>query len=587
MTPKKKKKKKKGTTRTRSRATKSDTQGAKKRATRSTPTAAKRAGAPTRAKAARKPAAPAKRARRPVAPKTSVAKAGRSAPAKSGRTTAKAGRTSGRAGARPNLKGISDIRRFFHRNETPVYFFSATNFNLIGIDEWVRNFKFINYIDCFDGLHPNVFVPREQPHRPFSCIEDINNYLLGHKEVVDFVRSRAKGENIGKAVFLYFDEETEALCRELGLQICFPSDRLRRQLDDKISATRIADRAGVTSVPNVLAKVRTYQELRKAAKDLGTDLVIQTAFGDSGHTTFFVSNEADWKKHADEIAAEPEVKIMKRLRCRGSALEACVTRHGTIVGPLMTELIGFKELTPYRGGWCGNEVLAEAFSRDVREEARAATFAFGEEIRRMGYRGYFELDFLTDLDSGTLYLGEVNPRITGASAMTNLAAFAHADAPLFLFHLLEWSDVDFDLDVRELNARWADPANIDPWGQLVIKHTEDDVEEITAAPQSGVWRMARDGTVEFDHLQTHRRTVEGESEGFFLRIAKAGDYFYEGADLGILITPGRLMTEAYTLNNRAHRWIRGLRQHFRSRPVTPAETAVTAELVEIGNFKML
>lgn len=38
------------------------------------------------------------------------------------------------------LQGIPDIRLFFHRNETPIYFSSATNFNLLGLDEWVRIF---------------------------------------------------------------------------------------------------------------------------------------------------------------------------------------------------------------------------------------------------------------------------------------------------------------------------------------------------------------------------------------------------------------------------------------------------------------
>jgi len=33
------------------------------------------------------------------------------------------------------LRGIPDIRLFFHRNETPIYFISVTNFNLLGIDE--------------------------------------------------------------------------------------------------------------------------------------------------------------------------------------------------------------------------------------------------------------------------------------------------------------------------------------------------------------------------------------------------------------------------------------------------------------------
>jgi len=485
---------------------------------------------------------------------------------------------------RTKLSGISDIRRNFHRNEDPVYFISATPFNLLGLDEWVRNFHFINYIDCFDGQHPHVFVPTEAPHRPFTSIEDINNYLLGHKDVVDYIRARGPG---GKAVFLFFDEETEALCKELGLEVCFPSAELRRAVDNKVEATRIADRAGVKSVPHVLAKVGSWTELLKVAKPLGTDLVVQTAFGDSGHTTFFIASEADYDKHAEEIAAEDEVKVMKRVNVRGSALEACVTRHGTIVGPLMTELIGFKRLTPYRGGWCGNEVNAEAFPRTVRDRARKATVAFGEELRSMGYRGYFELDFLHDQDTNDLYLGEVNPRITGASAMTNLAAFAHADAPLFLFHLLEYSDVKFDLDVAELNARWADPANIDPWGQLVMKHTADTTGVVTSAPPSGVWRLDADGQAQFLRVQTHRRTVDTENEAFFLRITNVGDYLYEGADLGILITPGRLMTEEHQLNERARRWIDALHAQYVSVPVSASDAAVVASVADVGNFKIL
>ena len=485
------------------------------------------------------------------------------------------------------LQGIPDIRLFFHRNETPIYFISATNFNLLGIDEWVRNFHYISYIDCFDGQHPSVVSPSEMPHRPFTSIEDINNYLLEHKEVVDEIRSRTKDGVAGKAVFLFFDEQTEALCEQLGLEVCFPKASLRQEIDNKIMTTRIGDRAGIDSVPNVLANLKSYQQMRELTGKLGEDVVIQTAYGDSGHTTFFISSEADWNKHADEIIADPEVKIMKRIRCRGAAQEACVTRHGTIVGPLMTELVGFKELTPYRGGWCGNEVLAEAFSQDVRNKACDMTFRFGEELRKMGYRGYFELDFLRDLDTDELYLGEVNPRVTGASAMTNLAAFAHADAPLFLFHLLEWAGVDFELDVEDLNRRWSDPHNIDSWGQLVIKHTGDSVELITSAPMTGIWRLHDDGSVEYVRMQTHRRTVESENQAFFLRISKPGDYKYEGADLGILITPGRLMTEDFELNDRARAWTNGILSQFVSRPIEPAEVEVSAQVAEVGSFKMM
>jgi hypothetical protein len=73
------------------------------------------------------------------------------------------------------LKGIPDVRRYFYKNEVPIYFISATNFNLLGADEWIKSFKFITYIECSDGLHPNVFSPKEEiPHDEFQSIEDIN-----------------------------------------------------------------------------------------------------------------------------------------------------------------------------------------------------------------------------------------------------------------------------------------------------------------------------------------------------------------------------------------------------------------------------
>lgn len=483
---------------------------------------------------------------------------------------------------RATLRGVSDIRRFFHRNTEPIYFISATNFNLLGIDEWVGNFTYITYIDCFDGQHPNTFVPAERPHEPFESIEDINNYLLRHPDVRRLIKGRGRGEKgNGKAVFLMFDETTEKLCKELGLEVCFPPASLRTMVDDKMETTRIGNRARVRSVPNKLARVTGYQHLRKiAGKTLGDDLVVQTAYGDSGHTTFFIKTEADFRTHEADITSAPEVKIMKRIRCRGSALEACVTRHGTIVGPLMTELVGFPELTPYKGGWCGNEVFAGAFDRRIRNNARRAAMAFGDELRKLGYRGYFEIDFLTDLDSGKVYLGECNPRITGASSMTNLAAFAHADAPLFLFHLLEWMGVHYELDVDELNRRWAEPDNIDSWSQLVIKHTDDTIDRITHAPPSGIYEMDAAGRMHYVHMQTHRRTVRFENRAFFLRIAGVGDYRYEGADLGILVSPGRFMDDDFQLTKRARQWIRGIRAFY-------AGESDAADHVEPTGFKLL
>ena len=484
------------------------------------------------------------------------------------------------------LNGISDIRRFFFRNETPVYFISATNFNLLGADEWIKGFKFITYIECFDGLHPNVFSPKEQiEHEEFESIEDINNYLLEHKEVIDYLESRKNSKKTGKALFLMFDSKTEKLAKKLGLEICFPSAKMRSFMDNKVNTNRIAEKAGVPPVPYVLAKVSSYTKLKQVSKKLGGDLVVQLPFGDSGHTTFFISNKEDWDKYADEIIKEKEVKIMKRINCRGAAIEACVTRYGTIVAPLMTELVGFKELTPYRGGWCGNEIFAEAFTPTIRRKARQYTQKFGDQLMKEGYKGYFELDFLIEENTNNFYLGELNPRVTGASTITNHAVFALADAPLFVFHLLEWMNYPYKLNPRTVTNRWFRPENIDTWSQLVIKHTEDSVVIVTDAPRSGIWRLQQDGNIKFDRMDTHRRAVEKPTEAFFLRISRKGDYLYEGADMGILVMRGRLMSNEFRLTDRAKTWIDAIRDLYKSEP--PHDYFKTREKVGIAGFKMM
>ena len=156
--------------------------------------------------------------------------------------------------ARPALHGMADIRAFFRTNGTPIYFVSPTAFNLLGLDRWVRDFFYVTYFDSFQGHHPRVFVPNERPPREFTSIEDVCNYLLGHKEVVDFVDHRGPG---GKATFVMFDEDTERAASAIGLEIIHPPAALRKRLDSKIVTTQVGNDAGVPSVPNVLGRAST------------------------------------------------------------------------------------------------------------------------------------------------------------------------------------------------------------------------------------------------------------------------------------------------------------------------------------------
>src|SRR3954462_5082133 len=391
------------------------------------------------------------------------------------------------------LRGISEIRAFFRTNPTPVYFVSPTAFNLLGIDRWLRNFFYVNYFDSFDGDHPRVFVPRERPFREFGSMEEVCNYLLEHKEGLDGIQARG---GTGKAVFVMFDEDPEAAAAAAGLEIAHPSAELRHRLDSKIVTTQLGNEAGVPSAPNTLGRATTYEELMAlaGAAGLGDDLVVQTPYGDSGKTTFFIREERDWDKNAGDMATQ-ELKVMERIKNRAAAVEAVLTRHGTIVGPLMTDLTGHPELTPHKGGWCGNDIFPEALSREHRERARVLTQKLGDRLAVEGYRGFVEIDYLADVDTGELYLGEINPRISGVTSMTNVTAAAYADVPLFLFHMLEYMDVDYEVDVEDINRRWAEASSVDVWSQIILKQTAEGVDQLPSAPRTGIWRMDDDGSI--------------------------------------------------------------------------------------------
>ena len=480
--------------------------------------------------------------------------------------------------SRRALRNISEVRHFFRTNEVPIYFVGATPFNLLGLDRWVRNFSYVTYYDGWDGAHPRVFTPKHKPYIEFESGEEINNWLLVNPEVRAYMSRPAPRGQRPKVAMVFFNTETEGICEELGYDLILPAAELRAHLDSKLVTTRLGNEVGAASVPNVLVSVEEYRDLLDAASaaGLGTDLVVQTAYGDSGKTTFFIDDETGWKRNQGELIGT-EIKVMKRINNRPVAVEAVLTRNGTIVGPFMSELAGHSELTPYRGGWCGNEMFPEVLTEDLRRKAGDLVGRLGDRLGAEGYRGFFEVDVLVDTDTDEVYLGELNPRISGASSITNVTAGAYADIPLFCFHLLEFLDVPFEIAVDEINTRWRELAAVDQWSQMVIKETSSVVQLITAAPRTGQYSYDPSGALVYRRAALDWHQLQNESEAFFLRIYGAGDYRWKGADMGVLVTKGRLQrraeSEADTLTIRAKHLIDSIRDQYAGQPLAGTEAS--------------
>src|SRR5690606_13076602 len=122
-----------------------------------------------------------------------------------------------------------------------------------------------------------------KPYIEFESGEAINNWLLQNPEVREHIDSRppASGER-PKIAMVFFDEETEQICEELGYDLILPPAELRTHLDSKIVTTELGNKAEAASVPNVLGYATNYADLLELARSnrLGTDLVVQTPYGD-------------------------------------------------------------------------------------------------------------------------------------------------------------------------------------------------------------------------------------------------------------------------------------------------------------------
>ena len=473
--------------------------------------------------------------------------------------------------AKKKLTSLTDVYAFFRQNQTPITFLSPTPYNILGLGRWINKFEYINFFDSFDGSHPKITVPREHGPHEFRSIEDVNNYLLRHKEV----RAKLKERGPGYLLLVMFDEETEALARELGQKIALPPAKLRKHIDSKITTTRLGNEAGIASAPNIMGRAKSFRELMRlaGAARLGSDLVVQTPYGDSGRTTFFIKSEEDWKKNEEALAKE-QLKVMRRINHLPGTVEAVATRHGTLVGPMQTDITGFGVVTPYKGGWCGNDVFTGGFETERKAVQRMAQ-KLGDRLYKAGYKGAFCMDFLIDTDTRKVYLGEINPRVSGASPMTNLITSTYGGCPVYMFHLLEFMGVEWELDLSKVQQRWAE---FDNWSQLILKYPVDRVEMITKAPPSGIWRMDAKGEISLVRKSIDWFLVSGEDEAFYLRVYTAGDYRYHGADMGILVSRGRFQTDDRKLTPRALAWVEAIHRQFEAIPVSGPSQPVAPPL---------
>jgi hypothetical protein len=141
-----------------------------------------------------------------------------------------------------------------------------------------------------------------------------------------------------------------------------------------------------------------------------------------------------------------------------------------------------------------------------------------------------------------VFLGELNARITGISAMTNSSDFCESTIPLFLFHLLEFDDgCEIDIDVDAYNQMVLEHGAIGVASQVILKYTDDPLKNPSAK---------RYDRLTFDQVLTDRLNVMDATSIVMCRdnnlplqvfnLHNAGDLLriVDGEDVGTVVSNG-------------------------------------------------
>src|SRR5215471_10277198 len=93
-------------------------------------------------------------------------------------------------------------------------------------------------------------------------------------------------------------------CERAGITFVGPTPQLLELLGDKTSARRLAIAAGVPVLPGVDTPVRSLDEAKKVAGEIGFPMMVKAAMGGGGRGMRVVRDEAELESRLEEAQSE-------------------------------------------------------------------------------------------------------------------------------------------------------------------------------------------------------------------------------------------------------------------------------------------
>ncbi|MEJ2726035.1 MAG: ATP-grasp domain-containing protein [Deltaproteobacteria bacterium] len=369
------------------------------------------------------------------------------------------------------LRDLGDVRDLLARHRGTVLGVGMTAYSRMVPGYFLNTY-------CQVALRNTRDLTLLQERNPVFCLEQqvgepllekgLNSArLLEHPLVKSFLRTLPDP----KYLFLYQNyAELEALSEKEGWIPMANSACLRTRMADRGFFEEMCTRLGLRKVPGGIYALKTIHDRPYDfwSKMLGPALVVQLPeiIQGGGRGTFYIRSGEEYEAIKGRLKGNAwrgislnRVSLHRFLEGVPVSLALCITRHGVLISRLQRQLIDL----PYcrglseKGIFCGHEWTRSAWPEKVEEDAIFQARQIAEYLGRLSFRGVFGIDFLIDDRRSQVFPIEINPRFTGAFPMLSLLHMKDGLIPFEAFHLLEFLDLPYEIDLEGMNEAYESP----------------------------------------------------------------------------------------------------------------------------------
>ncbi len=228
-------------------------------------------------------------------------------------------------------------------------------------------------------------------------------------------------------------------------------ERMKRNFDDKILLHRILPELSLPRIPGEIGKLSEYT-FNFLRRELKLPFVVQFPYGSSGHFTFVIREESEYKKLRSK---HPTSTVIIRKYINGFSLNVnavVISAKGgvKVAGSFPSiQIVGVPECSNSSSSYCGNDyAAAQTLDKHIIDQVEDQLQRIGIWMGGEGYRGIFGMDFM--VKDGKIYAVEINPRFQNSTGL--YTALDNLRRPkkrtLFLLHIAELLQ-DKDKELRE------------------------------------------------------------------------------------------------------------------------------------------